>query len=317
MGLTPLYVSKLFHLYWCNSLSVWSKLQANILIFGLVMVEIWPAVCTSTLQPVYPITSRKILRQEVPSQMCQSCSIFISATPSIIGPSCSIIAQYFAWPGRQNGALPTWVYWSQTTPLQVPEQCDMGLTPLYVSKLFHLYWCNSLSVWSKLQANILIFGLVMVEIWPAVCTSTLQPVYPITSRKILRQEVPSQMCQSCSIFISATPSIIGPSCSIIAQYFAWPGRQNGALPTWVYWSQTTPLQVPEQCDMGLTPLYVSKLFHLYWCNSLGVWSKLQNNILIFGLLMVEIWYAIYTSSLEPVYPITSRKILRQEFPSQM
>ena len=24
--------------------------------------------------------------------------------------------------------------------------------------------------------------------------------------------------------------------------------------------------------------------------------------------MVEIWYAIYTSSLEPVYPITSRKI---------
>ena len=33
--------------------------------------------------------------------------------------------------------------------------------------------------------------------------------------------------------------------------------------------------------------------------------------------MVEIWYAIYTSSLEAVYPITSRKILRQEFPSQM
>ena len=29
--------------------------------------------------------------------------------------------------------------------------------------------------------------------------------------------------------------------------------------------------------------------------------------------MVEIWPAIYTSSLEPVYPITSRKILRQEF----
>ena len=33
--------------------------------------------------------------------------------------------------------------------------------------------------------------------------------------------------------------------------------------------------------------------------------------------MVEIWTAIYTSSLQPVYPITSRKILRQEFPSQM
>ena len=123
--------------------------------------------------------------------------------------------------------------------------------------------------------------------------------------------------QSCSIFISATPSIIGPSCSIIAQYLAWPGRQNGALPTWVYWSQTPPLQVTDQCDMGLTPLYVSKLFHLYWCNSLSVWSKLQHNILIFGLVMVEIWPAVYTSSLQPVYPITSRKILRQEFPSQM
>ena len=71
--------------------------------------------------------------------------------------------QYSAWLGRQNGALPTWVYCSQTPPLQVTEQCDMGLTPLYVSKLFHLYWCNSLSVWSKLQHNILIFGLVMVE----------------------------------------------------------------------------------------------------------------------------------------------------------
>ena len=33
--------------------------------------------------------------------------------------------------------------------------------------------------------------------------------------------------------------------------------------------------------------------------------------------MVEIWPAVYTSSLQPVYPITSRKILRQEFPSQM
>ena len=55
-------------------------------------------------------------------------------------------------------------------------------------------------------------------------------------------------------------------------------------------------------DMGLTPLYV---------------SKLQHNILIFGLAMVEIWPAVYTSSLQPVYPITSRKILRQEFPSQM
>ena len=175
----------------------------------------------------------------------------------------------------------------------------MGLTPLYVSKLFHLYWCNSLSVWSKLQHNILIFGLVMVEIWPAVYTSFLHRC----------------KCQSCSIFISATPSI-GPSCSI-AQYLAWPGRQNGALPTWVYWSQTPPLQVTEQCDMGLTPLYVSKLFHLYWCNSLSVWSKLQHNILIFGLVMVEIWPAVYTSSLQPVYPITSRKILRQEFPSQM
>ena len=69
----------------------------------------------------------------------------------------------------------------------------MGLTPLYVLKLFHLYWFNSLSVWSKLQHNIFMFGLVMVEIWPAVYTSSLQPVYPITSRKILRQEIPSQM----------------------------------------------------------------------------------------------------------------------------
>ena len=217
-------------------------------------------------------------------------------------------------PGRQNGALPTWVYWSQTPPLQVTEQCDMGLTPLYVSKLFHLYWCNSLSVWSKLQHNILIFGLAMVEIWPAVYTSSLQPVYPITSRKILRQEFLHRCkCQCCSIFISATPSIIGPSCSIIAQYLALPGRQNGALPTWVYWSQTPPLQVTEQCDMGLTPLYVSKLFHLYWCNSLSVWSKLQHNILIFGLAMLEIWPAVYTSSLQPVYPITSRKICDKSF----
>ena len=193
----------------------------------------------------------------------------------------------------------------------------MGLTPLYVSKLFHLYWYNSLSVWSKLQHNILIFGLAMVEIWPAVYTSSLQPVYPITSRKSCDKSFLHRCkCQSCSIFISATPSIIGPSCSIIAQYLAWPGRQNGALPTWVYWSQTPPLQVTEQCDMGLTPLYVSKLFHLYWCNSLSVWSKLQHNILIFGLAMVEIWPAVYTSSLQPVYPITSRKILRQEFPSQ-
>ena len=221
-------------------------------------------------------------------------------------------------PGRQNGALPTWVYWSQTPPLQVTEQCDMGLTPLYVSKLFHLYWCNSLSVWSKLQHNILIFGLAMLEIWPAVYTSSLQPVYPITSRKSCDKSFLHRCkCQCCSIFISATPSIIGPSCSIIAQYLALPGRQNGALPTWVYWSQTPPLQVTEQCDMGLTPLYVSKLFHLYWCNSLSVWSKLQHNILIFGLAMLEIWPAVYTSSLQPVYPITSRKILRQEFPSQM
>ena len=60
-----------------------------------------------------------------------------------------------------------------------------------------------------------------------------------------------------------------------------------------------------------------KLFHLYWCNSLSVWSKLQHDILIFGLVIVEIWTAVYTSLLQPVYPITSRKILRQEFPSQM
>ena len=160
----------------------------------------------------------------------------------------------------------------------------MGLTPLYVSKLFHLYWCNSLSVWSKLQHNILIFGLAMVEIWPLYilvhCNQcTPLPVVKSCDKSFLHR----WKCQSCSIFISATPSIIGPSCSIIAQYLAWPGRQNGALPTWVYWSQTPPLQVTEQCDMGLTPLYVSKLFHLYWCNSLSVWSKLQHNILIFGL----------------------------------
>ena len=147
----------------------------------------------------------------------QSCSIFISATPSIIGPSCSIIAQYLAWSGCQNGSLPTWVYcsqtpplqvtehwfnssslptWvycSQTPPLQVTERCDTGLTPQYVSKLFHLYWCNSLSLWSKLHHIILIFGLVMVETWPAVYASLLQPVDPITSRQILRQEFSSQM----------------------------------------------------------------------------------------------------------------------------
>ena len=123
----------------------------------------------------------------------QSCSIFISATPSIIGPSCSIIAQYLAWPGRQNGSLPTWVYCSQNPPLQGYRAMWQGLTPLYISKLFHLYWCNSLSVWSKLQHNILIFGLVMVETWPAVYASLLQPVDPITSRKILRQEFFSQM----------------------------------------------------------------------------------------------------------------------------
>ena len=151
--------------------------KPNIKILCLVMVEIWPAVYTSSLQPVYPITSRKSCDKSFLHRCkCQSCSIFISATPSIIGPSYSIIAQHLARPGRQNGALPTWVYWSQTPPLQVTEQCDMGLTPLYVSKLFHLYWCNSLSVWSKLQHNILIFGLVMVEIWPAVYTSLLQPV---------------------------------------------------------------------------------------------------------------------------------------------
>ena len=69
----------------------------------------------------------------------------------------------------------------------------MGLTPLYVSKLFHFIGVIHSVFGPKLQANILIFGLVMVEIWPAVCTSTLQPVYPITSRKILRQEFPSQM----------------------------------------------------------------------------------------------------------------------------
>ena len=90
----------------------------------------------------------------------RSCSIFISATPSINSPSCSIIAQYLAWPGRQNGSLPTWIYCSQTSPLEVTERCDMGLSHLYVSMLSHLYWCNSLSVWSKLQHNILIFGLV-------------------------------------------------------------------------------------------------------------------------------------------------------------
>ena len=172
------------------------------------MVETWPAVYASLLQPVDPITSRKILRQEF-FHRCksQSCSIFISATPSIIGPSCSIIAQYLAWPGRQNSSLPTWVYCSQNPPLQVTERCDRGLTPLYISKLFHHYWCNSLSVWSKLQHNILIFGLVMVETWPAVYASLLQPVDPITSRKILRQEF-FHRCksQSCSIFISATPS---------------------------------------------------------------------------------------------------------------
>ena len=33
--------------------------------------------------------------------------------------------------------------------------------------------------------------------------------------------------------------------------------------------------------------------------------------------MVEIWHAVYTISLQPVYPITSPKVLRQEFPSQM
>ena len=33
------------------------------------MVETWPAVYASLLQPVDPITSRKILRQEFPSQM--------------------------------------------------------------------------------------------------------------------------------------------------------------------------------------------------------------------------------------------------------
>ena len=131
-------------------------------------------------------------------------------------------------------------------PLHCRLQSDVTgvLTPLYVSKLFHLCCCNSLSVWSKLQHNILIFGLVMVETWPAVYASLLQPVDPITSRKILRQEFSSQSkSQSCSIFISATPSIIGPSCSIIAQYLAWPGRQNSSLPTWVYCSQNPPCRL--------------------------------------------------------------------------
>ena len=138
----------------------------------------------------------------------------------------------------------------------------MGLTPLYVLKLFHLYWCNSLSVWSKLQHNILIFGLVMWKYDPLYilvhCNQcTPLPVVKSCDKSFLHR----CKSQSCSIVISATPSIIGPSCSIIAQYFAWPCRQNGALPTWVYWSHTPPLQVTEQCDMGLTPLYVSKLFH--------------------------------------------------------
>ena len=71
------------------------------------MVKTWPAVYASLLKPVDPITSRKSCDKSFLHRCkSQSCSIFISATPSIIGPSCSIIAQYLAWPGRQNGSLP-------------------------------------------------------------------------------------------------------------------------------------------------------------------------------------------------------------------
>ena len=93
----------------------------------------------------------------------RSCSIFISATPSINSPSCSIIAQYLAWARLPNGSLPTWIYCSQTSPLEVTERCDMGFKSSVRLNAVPLYWCNSLSVWSKLQHNILIFSLVMVE----------------------------------------------------------------------------------------------------------------------------------------------------------
>ena len=118
------------------------------------MVETWPAVYASLLQPVDPITSRKILRQEFSftDVSLEAVLYLLVPLPTINSPSCSIIAQYLAWPGRQNGSLPTWIYCSQTSPLEVTERCDMGLSHLYVSMLSHLYWYNSLSVWSKIAA---------------------------------------------------------------------------------------------------------------------------------------------------------------------
>ena len=82
----------------------------------------------------------------------QSCSIFISATPSINSPSCSIIAQYLGLAGPPKWLTKYMDLLQPDPPLEVTERCDMGLSHLYISMLSHHYWCNSLSVLVQIAA---------------------------------------------------------------------------------------------------------------------------------------------------------------------
>ena len=76
--------------------------------------------------PEYPCS--RFTPPQVPESPCsrftprcksQSCCIFISATPLVFGPNCSITSQYWAQLCCQNGAPGTWVLCSQTPKLQV------------------------------------------------------------------------------------------------------------------------------------------------------------------------------------------------------
>ena len=187
------------------------------------MVEIWPLHILIYCNQCSPFPVVKACDKSFLYRCkSQSCYIFISVTHPNLWPKLQHYIPIFGlvmlpkWRPRYMGFMqldhPIAGYramWHRLTQFEGVKAIPSLL--VIVTSVFG----------PKLQHNISIFGLVMVETWP--------PVYMNYCKQYIPSQVAESPCsrltascksQSCCIFIGATPSLFGPNCSITSQYLA-------------------------------------------------------------------------------------------------
>ena len=188
------------------------------------MVETWPPAYVSYCNQYssFPVLETSYRRLK-PRCKSQSCSLFISVTHLIFGPNCSITSQYLilVMPPKCH---PQVHGLSQPDPFIAGYRALWhGFTPVFRSPQSYCLFIGVIHLVSGPNSSILAQYLAWLW-WKHDPRYILLYCNQWGSFPVVKACEDSFLyrckSQSCSIFISVTPLMFGPNCSITSQYLA-------------------------------------------------------------------------------------------------